>query len=171
MRENGEDIKSKISLFCKLKKVKKTWNARSAIATGLAHLQAAVQCYSKFINKNKIPNHFSLMFFGCERPIFSHRNGDLFMREDVVFFSRAKICSFHVWRYHVLFTFEDIVFFSLVKIPCCRAYVHLLLHWCLAVNSIVSDKGARQSGHLREVVVYGKSQQKEAQTELINVII
>ena len=37
-------------------------------------------------------------------------------------------------------------------------------------NSIVSDKGARQSGRLREVVVYGKNQQKEAQTELINVI-
>ena len=47
----------------------------------------------------------------------------------------------------------------------------MLFHWCLAVNSIVSDKGALQSGRLREVVVYGKNQQKEAQTELINVII
>lgn len=115
MRENGEDIKSKISLFCKLKKVKKTWNARSAIATGLAHLQAAVQCYSKFINKNKIPNHFSLMFFGCERPIFSHRTvifharrcRVLFTCEDM-FFSRVKISSsFHVRRYRVLFTCKD----------------------------------------------------------------
>ena len=37
-------------------------------------------------------------------------------------------------------------------------------------NSIVRDKGARQSGRLREVVVYGKNQEKEVQTELINVI-
>ena len=53
----------------------------------ISYLQAAMYCSIYYINTNKIPNHFTLIVFWCERRDLScsHSNGDIFTCEDIKF--------------------------------------------------------------------------------------
>ena len=72
------------------------------------YLQEAMQCSIYHINTNKIPNHFTLTVFWCERRdlLCSHSKGDIFTCADNMLFSHVKIASF-------------------------RAQAHLVSHLCL----------------------------------------
>ena len=60
-----------------------------------------------YINTNEIPNHLTLIVFGCERRnlLCSHSKGDIFTCEDNMLYSPVKMSSF-------------------------RAKAHLVFHWC-----------------------------------------
>ena len=79
----------------------------------ISYLRAAMQCSIYYLNTNELPNHFTLIVFGCERRdlLCSHSNGDIFTCEDNMLFSHVKISSF-------------------------RAKAHLVFHWCLYNNKL-----------------------------------
>ena len=55
-------------------------------------------------NTDEIPNHFTLIFFWCERRdlLCSHSNSDIFTCEDNMLFSHVKILSFRA-KAHLVF--------------------------------------------------------------------
>ena len=67
-----------------------------------------------YINTNEIPNHFTLIVFGCERRdlLCSHSKGQIFTCEDNMLFSHVEISSFRA-KAHLVF---HLVFKILKKI-------------------------------------------------------
>ena len=67
-----------------------------------------------YINANEIPNHFTLIVFGCERGdlLCSHNKGQILTCEDNMLFSHVEISSFRT-KAHMVF---HLVFQILKKI-------------------------------------------------------
>ena len=67
-------------------------------------LQADLLCSIYYLNTNELPNHFTLIVFGCERRdlLCSHSKGHIFTCEDNMLFSHVKISSFHA-KAHMVF--------------------------------------------------------------------